>query len=57
MLSERSQASIEFILLAGGVIVAAMAFFAIKNSVVSLANATSELVEMERNKTILRLTR
>lgn len=57
MFSERSQASIEFILLAGGVIVAAMAFFTIKNSVVSLANVTSELVEVERNKTILRLTR
>ncbi len=56
-LSERSQASIEFILLAGGVLVAALAFFTIKNSVNSLANVTSQFIEKERNVSIARVTR
>lgn len=56
-LSERSQLSIEFVLLAGGVIVAAITFFAIKNTVSSFADVTSDFVEMERNKSITRVTR
>ena len=55
--SESSQASIEFILLAGGLIVAVLAFFTIKNSISSLANATSQLVEQQRNESIAKLTR
>ena len=56
-LNERSQVSIEFILLTGGVLVAALAFFTIKNSMSSLANVTSKFVEVERNRSIARVTR
>jgi uncharacterized protein (UPF0333 family) len=53
----RAQVSIEFILLAGGVILAAVTFYAVQGSIKSFANVTADWIENERNASITKLTR
>jgi uncharacterized protein (UPF0333 family) len=53
----KSQVSIEFILLAGGVILAAITFYAVQGSIKSFANVTANWIETERNLSITKLTR
>lgn len=53
----RSQISIEFILLAGGIILAAVTFYTVQGSIKSFANVTATWVEDERNASIIKLTR
>lgn len=53
----RAQVSIEFILLAGGVILAAVAFYTVQGSIKSFANVTAGWVDVERNASITKLTR
>lgn len=57
MEKERSQVSLEFILLAGGVILAAITFYAVHSSIKSFSTVTANWVETERNATITKLTR
>lgn len=52
-----AQVSIEFILLAGGVILAAVTFYAVQGSIKSFANVTANWVAEERNASITKLTR
>jgi uncharacterized protein (UPF0333 family) len=54
---ERAQVSIEFILLTGGVVVAALTFFSLQGSIRGFANVTSEWVETERNASLIKITR
>ncbi len=54
---ERGQVSIEFILLAGGVVVAAIIFWSLGGSIRSLGTTVSNWVDSERNLTITRITR
>jgi hypothetical protein len=54
---ERAQVSIEFILLAGGVVVAAIIFWSLGGSIRALGTTTSQWVAQERNLTITRITR
>jgi len=56
-LEEQGQVSIEFILLTGGVVVAAMTFYALQGTMRSFANVTSDWVAKERNAAIVKLTR
>ncbi len=56
-LSEKAQVSLEFILLVGGVLVAALTIVGIRESIKSLANVTSDWVEQERNLVIEKVTR
>jgi uncharacterized protein (UPF0333 family) len=54
---ERSQVSLEFLLLAGGVILAAVTFYAVQGSIKSFSSVTANWVETERNASITKLTR
>jgi uncharacterized protein (UPF0333 family) len=54
---ERAQASIEFILITGGVIVAALAIFSLQGTIGSFADVATDWVEAERNSTITKITR
>lgn len=54
---ERAQVSIEFILLTGGVIVAAIIFYSLGGTVRNLGSTVSNWVGQERNLTISRITR
>ncbi len=54
---ERAQVSIEFILLTGGVVVAAIVFWSLGGSLRALGNTTSQWVAAERNLTLTRITR
>ncbi len=54
---EAGQVSIEFIILTGGIVVAAIAFFSIRGSFQAFANTTSEWVEGERNLGISKIKR
>ena len=54
---ERAQVSIEFILLTGGVVVAAVTFYSIQGTIVSFADVVADWTEAERNVTMQRLTR
>jgi uncharacterized protein (UPF0333 family) len=54
---ERAQVSIEFILLAGGVVAAAVIFWSLGGSIEALGNTTSQWVAAERTLTINRITR
>ncbi len=56
-LEEQGQVSIEFILLTGGVVVAALTFYTLQGTMRSFANVTSDWVAKERNATIIKLTR
>ncbi len=54
---EKGQVSIEFVILAGGVVVAAIAFFSLRGSIQAFANVTSDWVERERNLAISKIKR
>ncbi len=54
---EEGQVSIEFVILTGGVVVAAIAFFSLRGSIQSFANVTSDWVERERNLAIAKIKR
>jgi uncharacterized protein (UPF0333 family) len=54
---ERAQVSIEFIILTGGVVVAAVIFWSLGGSIEALGNTTSQWVSAERNLTLTRITR
>jgi uncharacterized protein (UPF0333 family) len=56
-LEEHGQVSIEFILLTGGVVVAALTFYALQGTMRSFADVTSDWVAKERNASIIKLTR
>jgi uncharacterized protein (UPF0333 family) len=55
--AERAQASIEFVLITGGVVVAAISIFALQGTISSFANMTTDWAERERNATITKITR
>jgi uncharacterized protein (UPF0333 family) len=55
--TERAQASIEFVLVIGGVVVAAISIFALQGTISSFANVSTNWVEQERNATITKITR
>ena len=55
--AERAQASIEFVLVTGGVVVAAIAIFSLQGTISSFANVTTDWAERERNATITKITR
>jgi uncharacterized protein (UPF0333 family) len=55
--TERAQASIEFILVTGGVVVAAISIFSLSGTISAFANVSTNWVEVERNATITRITR
>ncbi len=54
---ERAQVSIEFILLTGGVVVAAITFYSIQGTITSFANVTANWTANERDVAIQKLTR
>ncbi|GBE55689.1 hypothetical protein BMS3Bbin15_01872 [archaeon BMS3Bbin15] len=55
--SEEGQVSLEFILLVGGVIVAALTIIALEKSLKYLGDITSSWVGQERNISIQKITR
>jgi uncharacterized protein (UPF0333 family) len=55
--AERAQASIEFVLVTGGVVVAALAIFSLQGTIASFANVTTDWAARERNATIAKITR
>ncbi len=55
--TERAQASIEFVLVTGGVIVAAITIFSLQGTIGSFANVSADWVDRERNATITKITR
>ncbi len=55
--AERAQVSIEFILITGGVILAAISIFSLQGTINAFANQSTRWVELERNATIMRITR
>jgi uncharacterized protein (UPF0333 family) len=55
--AERAQASIEFVLITGGVVVAAISIFALQGTISSFANVSTDWVSRERNATITKITR
>lgn len=57
LLDERAQVSLEFILLAGGIIVGALTIFALRDSLKNFAQVVSNWVESERNLSIAKVTR
>jgi uncharacterized protein (UPF0333 family) len=54
---ERAQASIEFVLVTGGVIVAAITIFSLQGTISSLANVSTNWAENQRNASISKITR
>jgi uncharacterized protein (UPF0333 family) len=54
---ENAQVSIEFILLTGGVVAAAVIFWSLGGSIRALGTTVSNWVGTERNLTITRITR
>ncbi len=54
---ERAQASIEFVLVTGGVIIAAITIFSLQGTISSFASVATDWAEMERNATITKITR
>lgn len=54
---QTSQVSIEFIILTGGVLLAAITFYSVYGSITSFANVTSKWIDLERNSTIAKITR
>ncbi|GBE56176.1 MAG TPA: class III signal peptide-containing protein [Euryarchaeota archaeon] len=55
--AERGQVSIEFVLLTGGVVAAAVIFWSLGGSIRALGTTTSNWVAQERTITINRITR
>lgn len=54
---ERAQVSIEFILLTGGVVAAAIIFWSLGGSIRNLGSTVNNWIGQERNLTITRITR
>lgn len=54
---ERAQVSVEFVLLTGGVVVAALTIFSLQGTISSFANVSTDWVERQRNATITKITR
>lgn len=54
---ERSQVSLEFILLTGGVILAAVAVYALRGSINAFGSVVSDWVGAQRNATLMKITR
>ncbi len=54
---EKGQVSIEFVILTGGIVVAAISFFSLRGTLQSFADVTSDWVETERNLSISKLKR
>jgi uncharacterized protein (UPF0333 family) len=54
---ERAQVSIEFVLLTGGVVVAAIIFWSLGGSIRSLGQTVEGWVSIERDLTITKITR
>jgi uncharacterized protein (UPF0333 family) len=54
---ERAQVSMEFILVTGGVLVAALTIWSLQGTLKSFANVTVDWVEKERNSTLTKITR
>ncbi|RMF90433.1 MAG: class III signal peptide-containing protein [Methanobacteriota archaeon] len=54
---ERAQTSIEFILLTGGVVAAALIFWSLGGSIQNLGRTVEDWVSTERNLTIQKITR
>jgi len=54
---ERGQVSLEFILITGGIIAAALTIFMVRGSIRNFANVISNWVDVERNQSISTLTR
>ncbi len=54
---EKAQVSVEFILITGGVVVAAIIFYSMSGSIRNLGTTVSNWVGIERNLTITRITR
>lgn len=54
---QKAQVSLEFILLVGSVIVAALSFYAIRGAVRSYAQSIIEQIDTERNASIAKITR
>ncbi|WP_456474380.1 hypothetical protein [Candidatus Pyrohabitans sp.] len=57
LLDEKAQVSLEFILLAGGIIVGALTIFTLRDSLKNFAQVVSDWVESERNLSIAKVTR
>jgi len=54
---EKAQVSMEFILLTGGVVAAALIFWSLGGSIRNLGTTVSNWVSLERNLTITKITR
>ncbi len=54
---EKAQVSIEFILLTGGVVAAALIFYTLSGSIQSFASVVANWTATERNATIAKITR
>ncbi|MEK6978460.1 MAG: class III signal peptide-containing protein [Candidatus Hydrothermarchaeota archaeon] len=54
---ERSQVSLEFVLLTGGVILAAVTVYALRGSINAFASVVSDWVGAQRNATLTKITR
>ena len=54
---KEAQVSIEFLLLTGGVVSAALIFFSLSGSIQAFANVVSNWTDSERNATIAKITR
>jgi uncharacterized protein (UPF0333 family) len=57
VLDDRAQVSMEFILLTGGVVVAALTIWSLQGTIKSFADVTSDWVQKERNATLTKITR
>lgn len=57
MKGEKAQVSVEFILITGGVVVAAIIFYSMSGAIRNLGTTVSNWVGIERNLTITRITR
>jgi len=53
----KAQVSIEFVLLTGGVVAAALIFYSLSGSIQAFANVVSNWTGTERNATIAKITR
>ncbi len=54
---ERAQVSMEFILITGGVVVAALTIFSLQGTISSFAEVSTDWVDKQRNATITKITR
>ncbi len=55
--NEKAQVSIEMILLTGGMILVALGFYSISQSIRAMTDVTSDWIDQERNASIAKVTR